>query len=268
MAAFRGSMKKLIIAVLMLLAMPACALAQDDKGGNAITFSTGIDYSSGRYGQPQSTDIVVGLSNVALTTGDFRFSASLPYLSIVGPPYVVIGPDGGLVLVTQKGAAKSTARDGWGDLNLGTTYTWQPDGYEIDFTGNAKIATADASKGLSTGENDISFSADVSRQFGSWSPFVTFGYLIPGSPKAYSLNSAPQFSVGTSVQITDDIVGTASYDFNGAITPTLSDAQQLFAAGSWLFTDSLSFTVYAEYGLAAGAPNQGTGLLISWKLPV
>ena len=266
-----NSMHKLIIAAFMLLAMPACALAQEDQAGNMLTFSSGIDYSSGRYGQPQSTDIVVGLSNVALTTGDFRFSASLPYLNIVGPPYVVVGPGGDLVLVKQKGAANSTARAGWGDLNLATTYTWQPfgpDSYEFDFTGSAKIATANSAKGLSTGEDDVSLSADVTRQFGSWSPFVTFGYLIPGSPKAYSLNSAPQFSVGTSVQITDDIVGTASYDFNGAITSTLSDAQQLFAAGSWIFNDSLSFTVYAEYGLTAGAPNQGTGLLISWKLPV
>ena len=97
---------------------------------------------------------------------------------------------------------------------------------------------------------------------------MTFGYLVPGSPKAYSLNSAPQFSVGTSYQITENLVATASYDFNGAITPTLSDAQQLFAAGSWVYDDSLTFTVYAEYGLTAGAPSQGTGLLISWKLPI
>jgi len=264
-------MQKITIAALMLLASPACALADDDKAGDALIFSTGIDYSSGRYGQPQSTDIVVGLSNIALTTGDWRFSGSMPYLSIVGPPYVVIGPDGSLVLVTQKGSANSTARQGWGDLNLGATYTWQPwgaDSFEFDFTGNAKIATADASKGFSTGEDDVSFSADVSRQIGSWSPFVTFGYVMPGSPKAYSLNSAPQFSVGTSYQITDAIIATASYDFNGAITQTLSDAQQIFAAGSWVYDDSLTFTVYAEYGLTAGAPNQGTGLLVSWKLPI
>ena len=265
-------MHKLIIATFILLTTSTgAAMAQDEQEGNNLTFSTGIDYSSGRYGQPKSTDIVVDLTNVALTTGDFRFSLSLPYLNIVGPPYVIASNGGGLVLVKQKGAAKSTVRDGWGDLNIGTTYTWQPDGadgYDVEFTGNVKLATANAAKGLSTGEDDISLSADISRQFGSWSPFVTFGYLIPGSPKAYSLNSAPQFSVGTSVQITDDVLATASYDFNGAITHTLSDAQQLFAAGSWLVNDSLSFTVYAEYGLTAGAPKQGTGLLISWKLPV
>jgi hypothetical protein len=264
-------MQKSVLAAFLLLAWPARAMAQDDQPGDTLTLSTGMDYSSGRYGLPQSTDIIVGLSNIALTMGNWRFSASMLYLDIVGPPYVAIGPDGQLVIVTQKSTANSTQRSGFGDLNVGTTYTWEPfgaDSYEFDLTANAKIATADAAAGLSTGEDDVSFSADVTRQFGSWSPFVTFGYLVPGSPKAYSLNSAPQFSVGTSYQITSDIVATASYDFNGAITPTLSDAQQLFAAGSWVFDDSLSLTVYAEYGLTAGAPSQGTGLLISWKLPV
>jgi opacity protein-like surface antigen len=265
-------MHKLVIVALLLslLAAPAMA-AEDDQGGNAITFSTGIDYSSGRYTQPKSTDIIVGLSIVALTTGAWRFSASMPYLNIVGPAYVVVGPGGDPVLVTQKSGANSTVREGWGDLSVGATYTWQPfgaDSYEFDFTGNAKIATANASAGLTTGEDDASFSADVSHQFGLWSPFVSFSYLIPGSPKSYSLNSAPQFSVGTSYQVTSNIVATASYDFNGAITPTLSDAQQIFAAGSWVWDDSLSFTVYAEYGLTAGAPSEGTGLLVSWKLPI
>lgn len=262
-------MKKLIIAA-MLLAVPVPAMAKDDDGGDAVTLSTGMDYSSGRYAQPQSTDIIVGLSNIALTTGAWRFSASMPYLSIVGPPYVAIGPSGDPILVTQKGSANSTQRSGFGDLNLGATYTWEPfgaDSYEFDLTANVKIATADAAAGLSTGEDDGSFSVDVSRQLGSWSPFISFGYLVPGSPKAYSLNSAPEFSVGTSYQIADSIVATASYDFIGAITPTLSDAQQLFAAGSWVYDDSLSFTIYAEYGLTAGAPSQGTGLLVSWKLP-
>ena len=265
-------MHKFIAAAFLVLAAPSPALAEDgDKPGNAIILSTGMDYSSGRYGQPQSTDIIVGLSNVALTTGAWRFSVSMPYLSIVGPPYIAIGPDGQPVLITQKSTANSTQRSGFGDLNLGATYTWEPfgaDSYEIDLTGNVKIATADAAAGLSTGEDDGSFAVDVTRQFGDWSPFVTFSYLVPGSPKAYSLNSAPQFSVGTSYQITDNIVATASYDFNGAITPTLSDAQQIFAAGSWVYDDSLTFTVYAEYGLTAGAPSQGTGLLVSWKLPI
>ena len=61
--------------------------------------------------------------------------------------------------------------------------------------------------------------------------------------------------MGTSYQVTDHIVATASYDFIAAITHSLSDAQQLFAAGSWVYDDSLSFTVYAEYGLTAGAPS-------------
>jgi hypothetical protein len=245
-------------------------MAEDDASDGDLNFSTGIDYSSGRYAQPQTTDIVVGLSDLELTAGNFRFSASVPYLNIVGPAYVVVGSGGAPVLINPKAESNATVRDGWGDLGIGATYTWlpdDPDGYEFDFTGRTKFATANASKGLSTGEMDVSFSVDVSRQIGAWSPFVTFGYLIPGSPSAYSLSSAPQFSIGSSVQLTDKFVATASFDFNGAISSSLADAQQLFASGSWLCSDSLSFTVYAETGFTSGAPSVGTGLLIGWKVP-
>jgi len=259
------------IATLTLLELPSCAMAQDSESDRSITLSTGIDYSSGRYGLPQTTDIVVGLSDIALTAGAFRFSASVPYLNIVGPAYVVVGSGGTPVLINPRKGSNSTVRDGWGDLNLGATFSWQPDnleGYQFDFTGRTKLATADAGKGLSTGEDDVSLSVDVTRDIGAWSPFVTFGYLVPGSPRAYSLNSAPQFSVGTSVQLSDDFVAMASYDFNGAISSSLADAQQVFASGSWLFSERLAFTIYAEAGFTSGAPRVGTGLLVSWKLPV
>jgi hypothetical protein len=258
-------------AALICLEVPSCANAQDDDSGPAVTASAGIDYSSGRYGLRQGTDIVVGLSEIALTTGSFRFSASVPYFNIEGPSYVVVGSGGAPVLINPKAGSDSTIRDGWGDLNLGVTYSWLPqnlDGYEFDFTGRTKFATADAAKGLSTGETDFSFSVDASREIGAWTPFVSFGYLVPGSPSAYSLNSAPQFSVGTSVQLGDDVVAMASYDFNGAINSSLSDAQQLFASASWLFNKSLGFTVYAETGFTSGAPSVGTGLLVSWRMPV
>ena len=248
---------------------PPPAKPQDEESAPSWTFSSGLDYSSGRYGAKQSTDILVGLSNITLKTGDFQFSAALPYLSIVGPAYVVVGAGGALAIVNPKAGATSTQREGLGDLNLSATYTLQPEdfgGFEADFTGRTKIATADASKGLSSGETDFGFSVEVSRQIDIWEPFVTFGYTVPGSPVAYSLNSAPSFSVGTSVQLDDNLIAIASYDFNGSISSSLADAQQLFGSLSWVFNDSLTLTGYAELGLSSGSPAQGTGLLLSWKI--
>lgn len=245
------------------------APGQDDKNAAGVTFSSGIDYSSGTYGDGKSTDILVGLTNLSVTWDDLRFDASLPYLTITGPAYVVVGPSGVPVLVAPRRGADSTNRSGWGDLSLGATYSLPSedlDDFDVAVTARTKVATADASKGLSTGATDFAFSVDVSRQFDIWGPFVNFGYRVPGKPAFYSFNDAPSFSVGTSVALDDNLVAITSYDFDGSISNSLADAQELFASLTWLVTDQISLTAYADDGLSSGAPKLGTGLLISWKL--
>ena len=158
-------------AVLVAAATPA--FAADDKSETSWTLSSGIDYSSGKYGLPQGTDILVGLSDITLKTGDFKFSACLPYLNITGPAYVVVGAGGVPTLVNPARGANTTVRGGWGDLNVSGVYSVDPDalgGFSADLTARVKIATADASKGLSSGESDFGFSVDVSRQIDIWSP--------------------------------------------------------------------------------------------------
>ena len=249
---------------------PTSPAADDQEGGVSLTMSTGLDYSSGKYGGKLSTDILVGLTDITLTAGNFQFSAGLPYLNISGPAYVVVGAGGVPVIINPARGSDTTVRDGWGDLNISATYSVQPEdlyGFEADLTGGAKIATADASKGLSSGESDFGFSVDVLRQIDNWTPFVTFGYRVPGSPRAYTLNSSPSFSVGTSVQFDEKLLAIVSYDFDGTISKSLADSQQLFGSLSWVFNDSLTLTAYAELGMSSGAPSQGTGLLLGWKVP-
>ena len=234
-----------------------------------VSLSSGFDYSTGNYGDRKSTDILVGLTSLSVTTGDFLFTASLPYLTITGPAFVVVGAGGIPVLVRPQSGADSVGRSGWGDLNLAATYSLPAknlDDFEVAITVRTKVATADASKGLSTGATDFGFYADVSRQFDAWAPFVNFGYRVPGKPSFYSFDDASSFSVGTSWAMDNNLVAIASYDFDGSISSTLADAQQIFASLTWLATDDISLTAYAEHGLSSGAPSVGTGILISLKV--
>ena len=234
----------------------------------SISLATGLDYSSGKYGGARTTDILVALSDVTLKTGDFQFTAALPYITITGPAFLVVGA-GGVPVVVNPGRTADKERQGWGDLNLSTTYSVPSeltDDFQVDLTGRIKLATGDQNKGLSSGETDFGFAVDVSRQIGDWAPFVSFGYRIPGTPTAYSLVSAPSFSVGTSLQLSDHWLAIMSYDFDGTISSTLADSQQIFGSLSWVATDTLTFTTYGEYGLSSGAPKGGGGLLASWKV--
>lgn len=234
-----------------------------------VSLSGGFDYSTGKYGDAKSTDILVGLTNLSVTTGDFLFTASLPYLTITGPAFVVVGAGGVPVLVKPRAGSDSVGRSGWGDLNLGVTYSLPAkdlDDFDVAVTVRTKVATADASKGLSTGATDFGFYVDISRQFDAWAPFVNFGYRVPGKPSFYSFDDAPSFSVGTSWALESNLVAIASYDFDSSISDTLADAQQIFGSLTWLATDDISLTAYAEDGLSSGAPKVGAGILISLKI--
>lgn len=265
-APFRIAAGLLLCAVAMV-AVPA--VAQDRAPGDtSVSMGTGLDYSSGRYGSVRATNILVALTDVTVKTGDFQFTAALPYVTITGPAFLVVGA-GGVPVVVNPGRTANKERKGLGDLNLSTTYSVPSDltgDFQVDLTGRVKLATGDEGQGLTSGETDFGFAVDVSRQIGDWAPFVSFGYRVPGAPTAYSLVSAPSFSVGTSYQIGDRWLAIASYDFDGTISSTLADSQQLFGSISWVATDSLTFTTYAEYGLSSGAPKGGGGLLASWKV--
>ena len=104
----------------------------------------------------------------------------------------------------------------------------------------------------------------MSRQIGNWA--VVSSYRVPGSPAAYLSGQRPSFSVGTSLQLGDRLLAIMSYDFDGTISSTLADSQQLFGSISWVANDNLTFTTYGEYGMSSGAPKGGGGLLASWKV--
>ena len=93
-------------AIALATATPAfgadTAVKPDTSGGTSVSVSSGIDYSTGKYGESKSTDILVGLTNLSVTSHDVTLSASLPYLTIAGPSFVVVGPGGVPVLIRPR----------------------------------------------------------------------------------------------------------------------------------------------------------------------
>ena len=237
---------------------------------DGLSLSAGMDSSSGKYGATQATNILVMLTDLSFQTGDFRFSAALPYLNVEGPAYFVIGSGGVPVVVNPRAGSNKTSRVGIGDLGLSATYSVPSDsigGFDLDLTGRVILPTAGTSKGLSTGKTDFGFSADLSREMDIWTPFVTLGYRIPGEPTGYSLKSSPSVSIGTSVQTSEETLAIISYDYDAASSSSIADSHEVFGSLSWLCSDALTLTGYGEFGFSSGAPASGGGLLVTWKVP-
>jgi hypothetical protein len=255
-----------------------CAIAQqsasdaigtlNDTEEYRLTASTGAIYSSGNYGGPSSTDIVVVPFNVRLSTGRLRLSATLPYLRIESPGNVVGAGDGPPIIIDPNAPTARTVRDGFGDLSLGAAFTL-PKGslnpFDIDLSGRVKLPTSSTQKSLGTGKTDFAVATEFSYPIETWAPYLTLGYRFFGDLPNINLKNGPTASIGTTKQF-GRLVAILSYDYSRATTSAVEDGHEIFGALSGPLFGDLNWTGYAIAGLSSGSPDFGLGLLLTARL--
>lgn len=255
-------MKQTLVALALgaaLITSPAFAQSADDDADFSIT--TGVDYSQGDYGTGTDTEILVAPLSARLRTGNVRFSASVPYLRIAGAGNIV-GGDGGPIVVDPNSPAST--RSGFGDVTVGVNYAIPEEdaGFGLDFGARVKLPTAQT--GLGTGKTDVSFSGELSRTFGTITPFVQGGYRIMGDPVGVDLDNVLFGSVGASASVGRSVL-LASYDYRQSTTTLVEDSQEVFGAFSAPVSDTLNLTLYGSAGLSDGAPDYGVGAMVTIK---
>ncbi|MDB5740600.1 MAG: hypothetical protein JWP16_1640 [Alphaproteobacteria bacterium] len=253
----------------LALLFPGVARADTSFEDWHLAGTFGASHSSGDYGTARDTSVDLGLSTVSLSTGDFRFTASVPYMRIDGRGLVVFDASGNAIVINRRSTLPPDTRTGWGDLNLSASYTLPAailDDFEVRISAVTKQPIASARRRLSTGEADYGMSVDVSRQFGKWAPFLTVGYLSVGQSVGYTLYDTTSVSAGTSLELSDDLVAIASYDFDSQDGPLMPAAQSLFGSLSWVRGDKVTLTGYGTVGLSNGSPDMGIGFLVSYHL--
>ena len=262
-----------LLAALALLALSTSGAFAGDKDTPSpdwqLTGTLGLSDSGGNYGTPVNTDVLLGLSTLSIADGNFKFSASIPYMRIAGRGLVVFDASGNPIVINRRTSLPPDVRTGWGDVNFSASYTIPPsvlDDFEVRLTGVTKMPIGSARRRLSTGEYDFGASVDISRQFGIWGPFVTVGYMDLGKPTGFTLYNTTSFSAGTSLMLRDNLVAVASYDYDSADSPLVPAGHQLFGSLSWICNDRITLTGYGSVGLSAGSPDAGGGFLISFGL--
>lgn len=255
-------MRKLpLVLGLCVLATTSPAAAQSADAGPEISITTGVDYSSGDYGTGTDTEILVVPLSARISTGDLRFSASVPFIRIKGAGSIV-GGDGGPIIVDPDSPA--TTRSGIGDLTVGANYAIPEDRFGVGLDLGARVKLPTAETGLGTGKTDISFAGELSRTFGTVTPFVQAGYRVMGDPDGVDLNNVWFGSVGASAAI-GRLVLLASYDYRQATTALVEDSQEVFGALSTPLSKALNLTFYGSAGLSHGAPDFGLGAMVTIK---
>jgi len=257
-----STMKKPIAASLAfacLLFGSSAAQAEDPK----MSYSTGLDYSSGDYGTGFQTRMLVAPVSARLEAGELRLSASIPWIRIDGASSILAG-DGSPIVVDP--SAPRTIRSGFGDLSVGASWSLPEEklGFGLDLGARIKLPTSSAAKALGTGKTDLTVSAEVSKSFGKVTPFLSLGYRMPGDPAGIDLRNTLFGSAGASVVVGKSVL-IGSYEIREATSVLSKSSQELFGAISTPLSKKLTVTLYGSGGLSDGAPGFGTGLMMTLK---
>ena len=242
-------------------------------------------YLKGDYGTGSTTTITYLPVSVRrlFDNGDLTFI--MPYLCVTGNGAVTIlggvpnrvsqsgnsgsGGSGGKGKKPGNVEPVSSTDCGIGDLILRGRYylvderEWIP---TIAVTGRIKMPTADANRGLGTGEFDESAGLEVNKKlFGQWWGFMDFGYTLIGDPSDVNLRNQWYYDLGVGHDLTKNLLLSMYYEEYRALIAGLSNPRDLLFALNYKASDLLRFNAATLVGLSDGAPDYGLTGGISWR---
>ena len=248
------------------LALFATSSAAADSEGGRVTFSTGLDFSRGDYGQEEKTDIWYLPLTLAYERGPWIAKVTVPLIQIEGPGDVVGGTEGSVVI--GGGAGERSRERGLGDIVTSLSYViYVPDSIWplVELTGKVKFGTADEEDGLGTGENDYTAQLDLAKTIGRVTPFVTVGHRWIGEPSGVELDNVLFASAGLGLRLTRRLSVGAIYDFKEAASDASEDSRELVPYLSLRLSEHMKVGTYTVIGLSDSSPDLGLGFNVGYS---
>ncbi len=262
-----------------------------------FSFGTGYEYTTGKYGGMDSVEETSIPISAKYETNRFVFKMGVPYLRVRAIGQVLIddsnvictdrsgsnrGPGGGsgsgsggggvedgcITQTTTTVVTEPVVQSGLGDLTTSLTYQFpQSDekGMFVDVTGKASFGTGDKDKGLSTGRNSYTFSAELSQSFGDTTLFGGAGYKFRQKPEGSSLRNTASAVLGANLRATDTTSVELIYDFRQASRTGSANSSEVTATLYSKLAKDIKLNMYALKGFTDASPDWGGGLGLSWR---
>lgn len=268
------------LCALGVLGLMAQAAHADDN--STIKVGAGIDYTTGKYGTSETTDITQVPVTFGYDIDRWSFKLAVPYIHVSGADNVIpgIGPvknnnpkgrgkgkKNGLVAPPPTTETTGSA-SGLGDITAAATYqayTNKAGDFGIDLTGKIKFGTADADKGLGTGKNDYTFSADTYKGFGAWTVFGGVSYTWLGSSQYIQLNDVFGANAGVSYKLDTHSSFGAYYDYREKASDTSFSRNELTGYYAYKFASGWKAQAYVTKGFTDGSPDWGVGATVVYS---
>ena len=227
-----------------------------------LSLSTGYDYSSGDYGDTEETTITFVPFTAQLELDAWTVKVSTSWLEIDGPGSLVA--DGDVVPGTSTGAS------GMGDTNFTLAYLIYPfidNGPFVELSGKVKVPTADETKGLGSGETDVTGMASLFQKVGdSVTLFADAGYRSRGSSDLYDLENGFIGALGGSYKFSDVTTAGLMFNYRQAATETGEDPMDLTPYVTLKPWENWVVNTYATIGLSDASPESGFGIMLKRKI--
>lgn len=253
------------------LALVASGFAAEET---SASLATGLDFSTGKYGGSTTSTSWSAPLDVTWREGDFNLGVSTSWLRVSGAGASIPGIGPIAALRADRGLfprlagrfpvpTANTTASGFGDVALhgGWSHALGENAPTLGLGAALKLGTADAAKGLGSGEND--WSADVSLSGGGavrW--HVSLGYQLLGDPEGVELDNGLRGSLSfawATERAGDWELGWDGAQSTNAGTPA---ASALRVGWSRAAGEKISVSLYASKGLSDASPDFGAGLSI------
>ncbi len=246
-----------------LLLVLANAALMADTGDSRVGWSTGLEYSTGTYG---GTEDIEDLYLPITANVDFErvsFELTVPYLSVRAPMGTTVADPGTEPL---PGSGETTTESGLGDVVAGVTVYDvihnSDTGFAMDLTGKIKFGTADANKGLGTGEQDYTVRADFYRFFERITLMGSAGYKLRGDPSDLDLRNVIIASIGAVFEPTEAVRFGFDYNFRESAFADGDPVSELSVFSSRSLGDRVQVQLYAFSGFSDSSPDLGGGVYL------
>ncbi len=252
------ALASLVLVVLTVSAPRSHAEDENPTQGAPIflKWSTGFDFSRGDYGLDEPTTLFYVPFSVALDYRRFRAKIFMPFLASSGPTQID----------TNETVLETSERRGFGQLQVAASYLFDPPAVGLPYfeLGAGVSAPTETRRELGTGHWSLEIHADLFRQFGHITPFLSAGrkFYLPCDCDR-GLDDRFFASFGASYELSDIASIGIAYDWLAAARGDAEDSHEIVPFASFRLSDVWTVGPYAVVGLSDGSPDYGLGFSLS-----
>jgi hypothetical protein len=238
-----------------------------------LSVASGVDFSSGSYGQTEKTEVVSTPLSVRMTHDDWALRASIAHLRISGPADVADtidgGGDAGGGSTSGDVVARTGTETGLGDLNLSATRSFRELGgaenVYLDVTARVRVPTADDDNGLGVGAYDYALNGELGASGSASGAYVLLGRRFLGDHDGRVRQDGWQAGLGGWLKAGERTRVGAFYSWREASVAGNEAPSEAGAYVSYSMNDNVRLSVNASGGLNDASPDYTIGLRLTLR---